>query len=144
MLRPRLKEEGHFRELVLGVEQDQFGSWLFRLEEMRDHAGPFVRTRRTAIGGRRRGHHHHAAVLHGAELVSEQPGLEARLPCMGHGLGGVLIIALKRAPANIDARRQDGPIPGQGRAVFQDNVLGTDIHIAGGGMDHVNAFGRQG
>ena len=104
-------------ERVLGVEHDQLGARLLRLEIVRDQARALVGPGRAAERIRRRCDHDEPAVRHGLELPAQQQGLLARAPGMRHMRGRRLVVAGQRAPADVDAGRQHEPVVRQARAV---------------------------
>ena len=101
---PRRLEQLLLGERVLGVEQEQLGARLLRLEIARDQAGAFVRTGRTAIRIGRRRDHHDAAIRHRFELAAQQQGLLAGLPGMRHAFRGGLVVAGQARPRRCRCR----------------------------------------
>src|SRR5215212_8060064 len=124
-------EQALLRERVLGVEDDQLGARLLRLEEMGDQTRALVRPGRAAEGVRRRRDDNRAAILHGFELAAEEQRLRAGLPGMRHRLSGVFGVAGERVEAEIDAGREHETVVSELRAVAERDLAPVGIDRGG-------------
>src|SRR5829696_8120678 len=124
-------EQALLRERVLGVEDDQLGARLLRLEEMGDEARALIRAGWAAEGVRRRRDDDRAAILHGVELTAQEERLRAGLPGMRHRLSGVFGVAGERVEAEIDAGREHEAVVGEPRAVAERDLAPAGIDCGG-------------
>ena len=135
----RFKQACFGDHVLVCIQDDDLGLWLFRLEIMRHLAGTLVGPGRTPVWRFRNRHHEHAAVAHVFELFAQCDGLRAGFPAMHHALLRRCIEALDLVKHKIDTGRDDQAVKTQVLNFFQFDGFLVDVDFGHFVVDHLHA-----